>query len=1041
MPTPVYNPWERREERPSMRYPRYIRPYPRRPRKMIRRLKWGGVVRQLLRQPRPRRHAKRRGTGYDPDSYLEARAAQDVEGSLEERIFYKALVDHGFIPGVDFVFQSSEFGGRAELGGLLADFVFPVPRLVVQVMSQYWHSTPEVEARDVTQQALLEMLGYTVMFLWEGVIRDEAALERWIDNNLLHLWGTSSYPLASGSSEAPFTQMLFGGTMNEYFQLLQRVQNLEKLISDINADERLSRIEEAIFSGRGGPELRITSANIAQTLRSANYVEGTSGWRLDRSGNAEFNDVVVRGTIYASSGRIGGWTIGSTKLVGGDAELNSAGKLILGSGNNVCVIDATDATYRLWAGNATASSAPFRVGKDGSAYVQSLTVTGESKSSNYSFGLRGWRITGDGDAEFNSAIIRGELRAAVFRLGTIQAAGGVLAVAPSAALASDISATQTSFDLTEVPFSVNDFIRLQDYIDGAVRSETMRITAISGNTVTVTRAVSGTAYAWTKGTAVVRWMDRIVLDASDGAHTPHISVIDQYGSGINDYALRVRIGELQGSYGYTSSAYGMAAGSETGIWIGVDATNGFRIMQGSTRKARWDTSGNITIGEVAPGRNNVYITPGGVYIRNNTVNRITLDASGVLTLNDTAGNAVFTFNTSGAAELTRRITLPGTSSAIAIGATPPTGPSSGTGIWIDRTGIYGLQNNTQRVKFDATTGEIVAGNITLSNSVIRINMPADTQTNHISLRYGGTEYGGLFGYRFSQFNSVFIGLTLSSSPRTSGVLLHIDPDYGAASLMARYGSRSASFDAYAYYDEAYLKMYAERELIFGNVYVLPITGVAVGEIYARGDNRGLAARVYEPYGTPTDHFRSGYIPSGYSWTTLMDHGGTPPYVNYGVANDYMAVGGAANTNYLLGKYGPTSLSACQGKHFVVRVLPGDVSAGVTILYNCSGTWRYVTCKVYRASDYTIIYHLQHNLGGSDVPIATNYFWDTTQPVIIRLLHHTDNYVYSYVVNEAGWTQNLARTSVAVPTILNSFWGMGFYGSGQYAYVDWFLTNI
>jgi hypothetical protein len=215
-----------------------------------------------------------------------------------------------------------------------------------------------------------------------------------------------------------------------------------------------------------------------------------------------------------------------------------------------------------------------------------------------------------------------------------------------------------------------------------------------------------------------------------------------------------------------------------------------------------------------------------------------------------------------------------------------------------------------------------------------------------------------------------------------------------------------------------------------------------GEIYARGDNRGLAARVYEPYTAAiTDHFRSGSIPSGYSWTTLADHGGTPPSVNYGVADDYMGVSGAGSTSYLLGKYGPTSLEACQDKYFAVRVLPGDVAAGVTILYNCSGTWRYVTCKVGRASDYTITYQLQHNLGGSVVSVTTNYFWDTTQPVIIRLYHHTDNYVYSYVVNEAGWTQNLARTSVTVPTISQSFWGMGFYGSGTWAFVDWFWTDI
>ena len=235
--------------------------------------------------------------------------------------------------------------------------------------------------------------------------------------------------------------------------------------------------------------------------------------------------------------------------------------------------------------------------------------------------------------------------------------------------------------------------------------------------------------------------------------------------------------------------------------------------------------------------------------------------------------------------------------------------------------------------------------------------------------------------------------------------------------------------------------------VSGGINVGSATGAGAGqvkassEIYAIGDNRGLMTRFVDVLGTPTDHFRSGGIPSGYSWTTLAGYSGTPPYVEYRIAGDYMVVGGAVNGAYLLGRYGPDSLSACRAKHFVVRVLPGEVAAGVTILYNCSGTWRYVSCRVFRTGDYIIYYCFQHNLGGSTVTITTSYFWDTTQPVVIRLWHYTDDYVYSYVVNEAGYWQNLARTSVTVPTISQSFWGMGFYGIGQYAYVDWFLTNI
>ncbi len=69
----------------------------------------------------------------------------------------------------------------------------------------------------------------------------------------------------------------------------------------------------------------------------------------------------------------------------------------------------------------------------------------------------------------------------------------------------------------------------------------------------------------------------------------------------------------------------------------------------------------------------------------------------------------FTLDAATGAEITKKLTLPGASSALSIGAIPPTALDTGTGIWIDRTGLYGLDTNVLQVKIDAATGELTAG--------------------------------------------------------------------------------------------------------------------------------------------------------------------------------------------------------------------------------------------------------------------------------------------------------------------------------------------
>ncbi|WP_258020298.1 phage tail tip fiber protein, partial [Yersinia enterocolitica] len=45
---------------------------------------------------------------------------------------------------------------------------------------------------------------------------------------------------------------------------------------------------------------------IAEVIQSTDYVEGREGWRITKAGIAEFNNVTIRGTVYATNGVFSG---------------------------------------------------------------------------------------------------------------------------------------------------------------------------------------------------------------------------------------------------------------------------------------------------------------------------------------------------------------------------------------------------------------------------------------------------------------------------------------------------------------------------------------------------------------------------------------------------------------------------------------------------------------------------------------------------------------------------------------------------------------
>ncbi|MFA5401826.1 MAG: LamG-like jellyroll fold domain-containing protein, partial [Dehalococcoidia bacterium] len=205
-----------------------------------------------------------------------------------------------------------------------------------------------------------------------------------------------------------------------------------------------------------------------------------------------------------------------------------------------------------------------------------------------------------------------------------------------------------------------------------------------------------------------------------------------------------------------------SAGKINLLW---DVSEGDVILRrGTSARITLDGSADsILIGQVAASQNNILISSGAISIRNNNVERIGVTAAGILTIKDSGGNAVITLDASAGAEIAKTLAMKGASAAISIGETPPASATSGTGIWIDRTGFYSLSSDDYQVKIDATDGKLYAGNgnIILGNTGIEYIM-GETVYEHIIYRrsldgaVGGKIYssgGGVNSYTI-QFGTI-----------------------------------------------------------------------------------------------------------------------------------------------------------------------------------------------------------------------------------------------------------------------------------------------
>lgn len=191
-----------------------------------------------------------------------------------------------------------------------------------------------------------------------------------------------------------------------------------------------ARFGEAIIDGKviaknlTAEHLTAGDGTIGSVLKSANYLAGQQGWRVDRSGFAEFGAAVIRGQLVASQIDTRGLTIRDT-----------SGRIILGSGQGLrqqdIAFEVVSADTPITAANASTFIANAAIGN---ALIGNII-----QSDNYAAGMAGWRINKDGTAEFRNVIVRGDVQATSLNAatgtftGALQAASGTFAGALTAA--------------------------------------------------------------------------------------------------------------------------------------------------------------------------------------------------------------------------------------------------------------------------------------------------------------------------------------------------------------------------------------------------------------------------------------------------------------------------------------------------------------------------------------------------------------------------------------------------------------------------------
>lgn len=453
------------------------------------------------------------------------------------------------------------------------------------------------------------------------------------------------------------------------------------------------------------------TANGLVTIGGANdLLLGTGGMRVasgsillrniaDNATVASFGDAAIAlaqpTTITGNSSVTGTWGVsGLSTLTGGfSAGANSsiAGNLTLtGTGN---VTAAGDVAVN--GGDLTTTAANLNI-----TPATSITLNGQTRlaashtiqSANFASRTTGWGITYAGEADFRytyadefytknfiadleTALNGGQVIAKstviLAQNFTCPAAGGTatlwvrdfpghgnLRVFAASDWVVLRSMTRADADNDgNIEFSIGDCVgQVSAYADGTAGNEGTqswtftRGSGGSAGSMAASTVVSADALVIDFGVSGQGFLVARANDGTEGSQSPYWQTVTWTTAPVAaNMSPRTRWGQLNGSYGYSSSTYGFAAGNPSDVFISVDDTHGIRMMEaGSVQRAQFALDGSIVLGTTGANEENLQINPTSILGRIGTTNYFAIDSgSGVTVGNSSAGLGNVYIDTSG----------------------------------------------------------------------------------------------------------------------------------------------------------------------------------------------------------------------------------------------------------------------------------------------------------------------------------------------------------------------------------------------------------
>jgi len=333
-------------------------------------------------------------------------------------------------------------------------------------------------------------------------------------------------------------------------------------------------------------------------IGTSTFATGLQGWRITSSGDAEFSNLLSRGTIQASTFSY-------------DNITATAGSQIITKSASTLYEDMVIPTA-----NGTITGVTINAGGSGYA-AGSLEAGSGSNGSGFAatYGV-------DGSGVINSISISnaGSGYDAVISV-QIDDPGGS---GSGANLSFTYSSTTWSIKILKEPsggatgFANNDICRIKAVASsGAIASTWFQIASISTSnddydSATCTWKSGSKNITYRKGTAVVDYgasgqgfiYSTAIASATDIAelrNAPYIAFGKHSATPWSSITSISRIGELNGSYGYSGSTYGAAFGEYASGKnnITIDSTNGLRIRNHTTTLAQWEIDGDIVLGNTS----------------------------------------------------------------------------------------------------------------------------------------------------------------------------------------------------------------------------------------------------------------------------------------------------------------------------------------------------------------------------------------------------------------------------------------------------------